>query len=180
MHFQFYDKNIHRKCIRMFDTRTAIAGLYLWLLFGYLSSMVSCDIKRMMENNIIFRHFVGIVAFFLLFTVIDKDNEVDIMQVWMKTITTYFVFLLMTKSKWYFSIPTLVMIVLDQSIKFHIDFLKQQDKPIEDYEKARDTIYKITGGIICAGFIHYAIRQYTEFGKDFSVVKLLFHYECKN
>lgn len=167
----------------MFDVRTAIAGLYLWLLFGYLSSMVSCDVKRLMTDNLLFRHLVGVIAFFLLFTVIDKDNDLDIFNVWSKTVMTYFVFLLMTKSKWYFSIPTLALIVIDQSVKFQIDFMKQKspkDKSIAEYERLRDILYKTMGVVIGAGFLHYAVRQYGEFGKDFSLIKLLFHYECRN
>jgi hypothetical protein len=167
----------------MFDVRTAIAGLYLWLLFGYLSSMVSCDVKRLMTENILFRHLVGVVSFFLLFTVVDKDNNLDVFNVWSKTIMTYFVFLLMTKSKWYFSIPTLAIIVIDQSVKFQIDYMKQkspEDEYIAEYERMRDILYKLTGVVISVGFLHYAVRQYREFGKDFSFIKLLFHYECKS
>jgi hypothetical protein len=52
----------------MFDYRDAIAGFLLWLLFGFLSSMVSCDLQRFMQSHLLFRHFVGLVSFFFLFT----------------------------------------------------------------------------------------------------------------
>jgi hypothetical protein len=166
----------------MFDVRTAIAGLYLWLIFGYLSTMVSCDVQRMMKTNHLFRHIVGCVSFFLLFTVIDKDNDANIGSVWMKTFMTYFVFLLMTKSKWYFSLPVLTLIVIDQSLKYQIEFVKNKspkDDSIANYEDVRDIIYKTIGVLIGTGFLHYAGRQYLEFGSDFSFRKLLFHYECR-
>ena len=34
----------------------------------------------------------------------------------------YFIFLLMTKYKWYFSIPVLLLLVVDQSFKFQMKF----------------------------------------------------------
>ena len=165
----------------MFDVRTAIAGLYLWLLFGFLSSIVSCDIKLLMTNNIYFRHFVGIISFFLLFTVIDKDNDMDIISIWIKTCFIYFIFLLMTKSKWYFSIPVLLLLLVDQSFKFQIEFTQKVDpksNKINYYENIRKKVYISIIVLIVIGFIHYAIRQYKEFGSKFSFAKLLLYSTC--
>jgi len=165
----------------MFDVRTAIAGLYLWLLFGFLSSIVSCDIKLLMTNNVYFRHFVGIISFFLLFTVIDKDNDMDIISIWIKTCFIYFIFLLMTKSKWYFSIPVLLLLLVDQSFKFQIEFTQKVDpksNKLNYYENIRKKVYISIIVLIVIGFIHYAIRQYKEFGSKFSFAKLLLYSTC--
>jgi hypothetical protein len=167
----------------MFDIRTAIAGLYLWLLFGYLSNLVSCDIKQYITKNVYFRHFIGLISFFLLFTVVDKDNGLDVINIWLKTCYVYFIFLLMTKSKWYFSIPTLILLLIDQSIKFQIDFDKNKDPKntkIIHYEKIREIFYFLIILMIVLGFIHYAIRQYNEFGSNFSIIKLLLYSTCKS
>ena len=59
----------------MFDSRTAITGLYIGLLFGFLSTLLSCDIKRFINNSVYFRHFIGLISFFLLFTITDKNNR---------------------------------------------------------------------------------------------------------
>lgn len=32
----------------IFDSKKALAALYLWLLFGFLSTMVSCDLQKWM------------------------------------------------------------------------------------------------------------------------------------
>ena len=120
-----------------FDIRFAIAALYLWLLFGFLSSMVSCDMQRLMNDNIVFRHTVGITAFLLLFTTLDSDNKDNVFQTWKKTIMVYFVFLLLTKSKWYFSVPTLFLIVLDQSINIQIRYLINNNRESESNKCGR-------------------------------------------
>ena len=169
----------------MFDARTAIVGLYLWLLFGFLSNMVSCDIKRFM-NNVYFRHFIGLVAFFLLFTITDKDNDLNIGGIWVKTFFVYFIFLMMTKSKWYFSIPVLLLIVIDQSYRFQIEFIQKEKKQsikqtnrVKSYEKIRKYLYAAIIILIVAGFIHYAVRQYTHFGNNFSFTKLVLYNTCR-
>lgn len=173
--------------LNMIDVRTAIAGLYLWLLFGFLSSIVGCDIKHLMTHNEFFRHTVGIIAFFLLFTVIEVDNDSDIFNVWIKTIYIYFIFLLMTKSKWYFSIPVLLLLVVDQSFKFQIKFEEKQKEKREKngstialYENIRNKLYVCIIALIVIGFMHYAIRQYNEYGSKFSLVKLILHHTCRN
>lgn len=168
------------------DIRTAIAGLYLWLLFGFLSSIMSCDVKRLMTNNVFVRHIVGIISFFLLFTVIESDNQLDVFSIWTKTVYIYFIFLLMTKSKWYFSIPVLLLLVVDQSLKFQIKFeesrkeKKENDPTILGYENIRNNLYVCIIALIVAGFVHYAFRQYNEYGSKFSLVKLMLYHSCRN
>jgi hypothetical protein len=168
----------------MFDARTAIAGLYLWLLFGFLSTMVSCDIKRFMDN-IYFRHFIGLISFFLLFTITDKENNLNIGGIWIKTFFVYFIFLMMTKSKWFFSIPVLLLLIIDQSYKFEIDFIQKDKKnskyynKIQKYENIRKHLYYAIIVLIVVGFIHYALRQYNQFGSKFSFTKLLLYHTCR-
>ncbi len=152
-----------------------------------MSSIVSCDIKHLMTHNIFFRHIVGIIAFFLLFTVIDTDNESDVFNIWMKTMYIYFIFLLMTKSKWYFSIPVFVLLVVDQSFKFQIKFEEKQKEKRKNngptmalYENIRDKLNVCIIALIVIGFMHYAIRQYNEYGSKFSLVKLILHHTCRN
>jgi hypothetical protein len=140
-----------------------------------------------MTHNIFFRHIVGIIAFFLLFTVIDTDNESDVFNIWMKTMYIYFIFLLMTKSKWYFSIPVFVLLVVDQSFKFQIKFEEKQKEKRKNngptmalYENIRDKLNVCIIALIVIGFMHYAIRQYNEYGSKFSLVKLILHHTCRN
>jgi hypothetical protein len=167
---------------RSFDTKTAITALYLWLLFGFLSTMVSCDFRRWMNDNIWFRHFIGVIAFFFLFTVLDDSNKISIGVTWLKTITVYLIFLLMVKSKWYFSVPVLLLLIVDQSLKVHHNYLQKKnsnDDSLDSIIKWRNYLSIAIYGVIIVGFIMYGIRQYKEFGADFSWSKLLLHYGCK-
>lgn len=166
-----------------FDTKTALTGFFLWLLFGFLSNMVSCDFKRWINSTIWFRHFVGIIAFFLLFAVIDGSNKIPIGVLWLKTVFVYLLFLLMVKSKWYFSVPVFVLLVIDQSLRIHHDYLADKNKSDPELVTCNTWRQYLSYGIyalIIVGFITYGIRQYNLFGSHFSWIKLLFHYKCKS
>jgi len=164
------------------DSQSEIIGLYLWLLFGYLSSMVTCDLQKLMKDNILFRHFIGIVSFFFLFT-IHNSNNCHIIILLQKTILIYFIFLVMIKSKLYFALPVLFLLIIDQIIKYHKEYLYKKnklDKSIKKYEYLRIIINKIIKFLIIIGFLDYVILQYLEFGNDFLLYKLIFFNNCKN
>mgnify|MGYP006154198565 CR=1 FL=1 len=48
------------------------------------------------------------------------------------------------------------------------------------YEKMREILYNLIIFVIVIGFIHYAIRQYINFGSNFSFIKLLLYSTCSN
>jgi hypothetical protein len=166
-----------------FDSKEALSALYLWLLFGFLSSMVSCDMQRWMRDSHAFRHLVGLVAFFFLFTVIDQKNKTPVTHTWAKTFFVYFVFILMIKSKWQFSLPVLLLLIVDQSIRVQLEYI--QKKPcaentatVERWNKVRGVLSIALGVLILAGVIHYAVRQKSEFGSKFDWATFFFASKC--
>lgn len=166
-----------------FDTKAALSGLYLWLLFGYLSTMVSCDLQRWMKDSLLFRHFVGIIAFFFLFTVLDTSNKAPIVALWVKTFFIYAIFLMMVKSKWYFAVPVLLLLVGDQSLKAHADYISKEGKEkktVDQIDIYRQMINKLIIVLVVGGFFHYMFRQWNEFGDQFSFSTFLFSYGCSN
>lgn len=166
----------------VFDTKTALSALYLWLLFGFLSTMVSCDLQRWMIHNPLFRHFIGIIAFFFLFTVLDTTGTYSVIQIWTKTIVVYLIYLLMTKSKWQFALPVLILLIIDQTIALHIKYIKsksnKQEQSINEWNSRRNVLDMIMVACIVMGVVHYIIRQKAEFGNAFSWSKFFFVSRC--
>jgi len=166
-----------------FDIKFALSALYLWLLFGFLSSMVNCDLQRLIQTNWLFRHVIGIVSFILLFTIIDSSNQIPIQYLLLKTFLVYSVFILMIKSKWYFSLPVLSLLVIDQIIKAQIDYLTKADaksntNTIDILSRVRFALTILIILLIIIGFVMYAIRQKMEFGDEFNFATLLFSSKC--
>ena len=169
----------------VFDVKFALASLYLWLLFGFLSSMISCDIQKWMNMSFMFRHLIGIIAFFLLFTVISsKPNPA--LHIWKQTAFVYVIFLFMAKSKWYFALPTLILLVLDQTLKAQQDYLKSivaesKEKQVEldNVTKYRSYFNRIIIIVIVIGCASYMYRQYIEHGINFSITEFFFSHRCR-
>jgi len=166
---------------KTFDTKTALAGLYLWLLFGFLSTSVGCDLQLFMRDNIWFRHFIGLISFFFLFTVLDTNNSAPLYILWFKTFFVYAIFILMTKSKWYFSIPVLLILLIDQNLKIYHDNLirdKGDAGTISMLEKARYGLSITMYVLIGLGFGSYFMKQKADHPNDFDPVKFVFSYGC--
>lgn len=101
-----------------FDTTNALFALFLWLLFGFLSHMINCDLQRMIKQSAAIRHVIGLTAFFFLFTVIDGSNkDASVGAIFAKTFLVYILFIFTTKSKWYFTLPVLGLLMYDQVAK---------------------------------------------------------------
>lgn len=162
-----------------FDTKTAITALYLWLLFGFLSSMVGCDVQKLMQQSKLVRHLLGVVSFFFLFTVLDSNNKVGLVDTLMKTAVVYMAFIMMIKSKWYFALPTLAVLVLDQGIKVHMDSLEKRKEAVpEGLAEARKKCTILLCALVVIGFSHYVWKQMEDHKDNFDWTLFLFGSIC--
>ena len=157
-----------------------IGSLYFWLLFGKLSDTISCDLKQSFENPL-FRHFTAIISIFLLFAIIDK-SELGAFETWKHTFILYIFYVLLTKNKMYFSIPVILLLLVDQTLSSENIFLEKNNNKsdiIDKYNIYRKYIQYTIIGLIIIGFIHYYFRQKNKFGKNFNTFKFIFDIKCK-
>jgi hypothetical protein len=162
-----------------FDTTNALSGIYLWIIFAYLSTTLNCDLQRLLMKNPIFIHIMGWTSFFFLFTLLDANNKTTMSIILIKTVFVYIMFVLMTKSKWYFVVPVLGILLIDQAIKKRVAIYSQN----ESTSKASVEAMKIQQAyisywlniviivLIIVGSLHYMYLQHIEYGKDFSFYK---------
>lgn len=166
-----------------FDSTNALSGMFLWLIFGYLSTLLNCDLQRWLRKHPIFIHAFGLVAFFFLFTLIDSNNKTSIGIVWFKTVLIYILFVLMTKSKWYFVIPVLALLLIDQSFKKDLAIKKANSENVEKSERRQITLTKFINAFVIAliiiGTIHYAYLQKKQYKNAFSWIAFFGIKKCK-
>jgi len=162
--------------VRSFDTITALAGLYLWLLFGFFTSLLGCDLQRLMTNNIYVKHLMAFIAFFFLMSVVDTNNNVGILKTWLKTFIVYLIFMVSIKCKIIPAAIIILLLVLDQNIKIQMTYEQNNNimKNIKTYTIIRNIIYFSIIAVAVIGFILYFIRQYNEFGSEFSPLIFFF------
>ena len=158
----------------MFDTTSALAGMFLWIIFGYLSVMINCDIQRALLSNPLVVHACGFVAFIFLFTLLDTSvGSVDVLLI--QSAGVYILFVLMTKSKWYFVLCVVGLLLADQLVKKHVQFKRASSSSSSDVDaldKLQKTITNIVFWavivIVIAGTAQYAYLQGIEYGANFS------------
>jgi hypothetical protein len=159
-----------------FDGMSALAALYLWLMFSYLSTLLNCDLQKILHENIYIKHVLGLIAFYFLFTVLDPNSNTSVGITFVKTIIVYILFMMITKSKWYFSLTAIGILLADQILKNHIVYLKKKDPSadVSRYEKARFVLEITMIVLIVIGYIHYYIIQKRDYKSDFSWLKFVF------
>ena len=162
---------------KSFDSVTAIAGLYLWLLFGFFTSLLGCDLQRIMTKNIFVKHLMALTAFFFLMSVVDTDNNISVGLTWLKTLLVYILFMISIKSKIFASAIFILILIADQTLKVEITYLTNNNgdkNKIALYNKIR--YYLLFALIITAiiGFILYFIKQYSDHYDDFSFIIFFF------
>ena len=159
-----------------FDASTALAGLYLWLIFGFFTSLLGCDLQRLVSQNILVKHFLALFAFFFLFSVIDQSNKSDVGTTWLKTILVYILFMLSIKSKNATSIAFVMLLIVDQTIKLHMEYKTQNNdySNMETFRRVRAWLFLTLIAVAVIGFVLYFIRQYSDHYDDFSFVTFFF------
>lgn len=87
---------------------------------------------------------------------------------------------MLIKSKYYFSIPVILLLLIYQSVVYHIKYMIQENniKDIEYYNKIKYYINIIIIVITIIGFIEYIYNKYLEHKKDFSIINLILS-KCK-
>jgi len=160
---------------RLFDTSDALTLIILWIVFGYLTVMLNCDIQRLLMNHPVFLHAMALVVFFFLFTTLDPKNQADAASIAIKTFFVYIVFLLITKSKWYFALPVIVLLLIDQGIKRWED---STNVSVSDrITKNKTYVYSskfVIMTLVILGTIDYARIQKNEYKSQFSWFKFFF------
>lgn len=158
-----------------FDTTYALSCMFLWLIFGFLTTMVNCDIQRFLKTNPIVFHCFGFIAFFFLFTLLDTNNKQSIGIIWLKSLVIYILFVLMTKSKWYFVLPIMALLLIDQSIKKQVAFKEANNENVENFKKIQSKITQVINIVIVVliviGVIDYIRLQRIEYKGKFSFYK---------
>ena len=161
--------------ITTFPVTTALSGLFLWIIFGHLSVLLNCDLQRVLAQSPVAIHVSGIVAFYFLFTVLDT-NVAPIYIIWLKTLFVYVLFVLMTKSKWYFVLPVMILILVDQCMRQQVAYEIDEGRPVNQELYSNISYYILVAivVVIIVGSVHYMSLQAIEYGPEFSIVNFFF------
>lgn len=162
-----------------YDTTFILSTVVILVLFNVLEESISCDIQKIIKNKYV-KHTIGVVSIFFLFSVIGNKENQHIWTIWWKSIIMYFIFILMAKTEWYFGLPIVALLLIDQSLKIQQEHNNNKSKPYNKkvYLIAREIITYLILGLIFVGFTSYGLKQYQEHKENFDMIKLIFGIGC--
>ena len=135
--YDYYDEsdksqknNIWSEFNRSFEVNNNLSGMYLWLLFALLSGYINCDLRRYVQDSPLLLHLLGLYCFFFLFTSLDENNDSGLTITLIKTFLVYVLFIMTTKTKWYFVIIILSLLLFDRSFKYYVQQNEHKWSPV--------------------------------------------------
>ena len=155
-----------------FDTMTALSAMYLWLLFGFFTPMLSKQLQQEVAVNPMLKQILAFVTFFFLMSVVDQSNTASIGNTIIKSVIVYALFLMSTKNTLWFSLSVIAMLVMDQLIRIEIQ--NRKNKGTKTLELFRTILYYLIIVTVAVGFGMYYLKQKANYGNQFTFSKFLF------
>lgn len=90
---------------------TSTLFIFMWLLFNNLASIINCDVQNEIQTNPVAFHLICYTTVLFIF-VMRPNPTLTFDQSIVVSIFVYLLFILMTRSRWYFVLPGLAMIGL--------------------------------------------------------------------
>lgn len=148
--------------------------MYFSILLGYLASYINCDLQRMMSKSPIAIHLLGFMG--MVFIYIGSDAQLSTQEIMIRSIRMYLVFVLSTKSKWYFGFAVLALLLIYGVVRRH--YLRENEAEYIDQlppnqERILVLIRLLIGILVVIGVAHYVILQSQEYKDKFSWSKFL-------
>ena len=165
--------------------------IFISLVSNDVKDVLSCQMRYEIDNNIYFRHIIGILLFFAFIMSLGGwsfDRKIDDMKLnspfsanvfdsIIHAIIIYMIFLLSSKSKFwiniiFFSFLLLIYIINTQREYYHIRKLIDDDTNTKLINFEYFLVF-VAVLILIIGVIDYLIYQKKEYGSDFSYSKFI-------
>lgn len=158
------------------DITTVFSAIILWLIFGFFSPLLNCNLQHLLTKNVFAKHIGCIICVFFLIAVFVAPPTQELGVTWIQTLILYVFFIMATKSKLFPIIVVLVLLVIDQSIRLEIErrLALDPDADVSNWNKARTYLLYIIAILIVMGCAWYYVIKYQEYGESFSNVTFFF------
>ena len=158
------------------DITTVFSAIILWLIFGFFSSLLNCDLQYLLTKNVYAKHVGCIICVFFLIAVFIAPVTQELWVTWCQTLILYVFFIMATKSKLFPIIVVLLLLCVDQSIRLETERRLELD-PNSDVSTLKTTriyLLYLIAILIVMGCAWYYMIKYKEYGKSFSNVTFFF------
>ena len=140
---------------RWFFHGDALAGMYLWLMFGFLSEMLACDLQRMLRqaNFWWFQYIIAFLSFFFLIHIVTGSAPESFAAQLGQSGALLLVFVISTKAKAKFAIITILLLAVDQFLRAYSQSSGTSVTVIRTY------VIAVLYAVIMYGAVDYTTRR---------------------
>jgi hypothetical protein len=158
------------------DITTVFSAIILWLIFGFFSPLLNCDLQYILTKNVYAKHIGCIICVFFLIAVFVAPPTQELGVTWVQTLILYVFFIMATKSKLFPILLVLLLLVIDQSVRLEIErrLALDPDADVRALKTARDYLVYAIAILIVIGCAWYYVIKYKEYGDSFSNVTFFF------
>jgi hypothetical protein len=157
---------------KVFDALKVVAVVMLIVYIsstGKVGELINCSVRNFVEKHLWLRHVIFILSIFLIrsLSIFEKEYpDSSLSRIWVFTFSVYLLFILATKSKWFFAVPAIILLFVAENIKV-------SDKKGK-YTTLNSVLFYSAVGIVLVGFVHYLILQKRKRGKVFNLYNFWF------
>ena len=157
---------------KVFDALKVVAVVMIIVYIsstGKVSELINCSVRNLIERHLWLRHVVFIISIFLIRSLVIFEKQYpdsSLSRIWVFTFSVYFLFILATKSKWYFVVPAIALLFLSENLKIYDD--------LDEYAMLRSGMFYAAMGLVLVGFFHYFAFQKQKRGKTFRLYNFWF------
>ncbi len=158
------------------DFTTIFSGIILWLIFGFFTSLLNCDLQKLMATNVYAKHFGCIICIFFLITVFITPVTQELWVTCVQTILLYVFFIMATKSTLYPILLVLLLLCIDQGLRLEINkrLSINPERDVNTLKKIRMYLLYIIAILIIIGCMWYYYMKRKEYGDSFSNLTFFF------
>jgi len=166
---------------------------------GYISEILSCQTRYMFETNPYFRHFVGVLVFFVFIMLeggwsfnTEEDGKApnnwssgNVIDTAILSFGLYFIFLISSKSQFIYNITFFMLVLMVYLINTQRSYYLARES-ISEETNSNILIFEniasaVAGSVLIYGFGDYFVYQLNSHKKDFSFLKfILGSHVCKS
>ena len=146
------------------------------VLANFTSDLLNCNIKKIIEDNILFKHIILLLLIILTIEFNTTDSQFNLFIIG----KTYLGALLIFKLNIYYFVPFILLFLCQYFLKLYIEKTHSHSQNQEQLNNVNQILNYIIYTIVGIGNIHYFAKQYNEH-KNFDIVKYIFGtMKCKN
>ncbi len=158
------------------DITTVFAAIILWLIFGFFSPLLNCDLQYMLTKNVYAKHIGCLICVFFLIAVFIVPTTQELWVTWCQTLILYVFFIMATKSTLFPIIMVLFLLCIDQTLRLEIEkrLALNHQSNVATLKNIRMYLLYIIAILIIMGCAWYYTIKYKEYGDTFSNMTFFF------